>query len=470
MPLLTPCTSRDLPSELTARRRTPSRRHCALSCSCLVIIVIALQSTSEAFAASRASRRRHVDQLENGSRRRHLAQRPWNLKGQLDRTVRRAARKDTVLRDEQCAIDERCAKLLPDLGVQYTSVPADPVERVNDVIKGTAVFVLPVAGPFTAYVFWREILALVHSFLGDERSLLELTQMTLNPTTNGIVVASLATALGTLTSITVWTLRQRQQDLRANVMKEATESSMFATNLNSKMNLEMDGAIAAEADPALYVQIVVLLRQYVARLATESSKRADINKLEGMNVISTELLGLTVACQQPSLPASLQADAASHIVNLGEARCARLSALGTGFPPIHWQILATVASAIAICFLIEVDQSEGRFMSERPEDSTRLRIVFTFLIFSFSALTGLCADLNDPFRGSFNINGATNQFYACLACLDQQLQSALVRLNPSLTTAEVARALKAADADDNGVIDYDEFSTWLNDNLERDGE
>eukprot|EP00418_Pyrodinium_bahamense_P006114 CAMPEP_0179013372 /NCGR_PEP_ID=MMETSP0796-20121207/1691_1 /TAXON_ID=73915 /ORGANISM="Pyrodinium bahamense, Strain pbaha01" /LENGTH=190 /DNA_ID=CAMNT_0020708871 /DNA_START=97 /DNA_END=666 /DNA_ORIENTATION=+ len=99
--------------------------------------------------------------------------------------------------------------VVPDLDQIYERVPEDPAEQLRDLLKGTAVFILPVAGPSVAFSLWQGILQVVHGLLGEEKSLLELTQMTLNPTTNGIVVASLATALGTLTSITVWTLHSR---------------------------------------------------------------------------------------------------------------------------------------------------------------------------------------------------------------------------------------------------------------------
>ncbi|CAK9079689.1 Uncharacterized protein SCF082_LOCUS38021 [Durusdinium trenchii] len=56
-----------------------------------------------------------------------------------------------------------------------------------------------------------------------------------------------------------------------------------------------------------------------------------------------------------------------------------------------------------------VDQSEGRFLAEKPADSLRLRMVFTLMTGSFCGLTALCADLNDLFRGSFNINESASQ-------------------------------------------------------------
>ena len=42
-------------------------------------------------------------------------------------------------------------------------------------------------------------------------------------------------------------------------------------------------------------------------------------------------------------------------------------------------------------------------------DELQLRYLFTLLVGSFAALASLCADLNDPFRGSFCITSSTRQ-------------------------------------------------------------
>lgn len=346
--------------------------------------------------------------------------------------------------------------VVPDLDQIYERVPEDPAEQLRDLLKGTAVFILPVAGPSVAFSLWQGILQVVHGLLGEEKSLLELTQMTLNPTTNGIVVASLATALGTLTSITVWTLRSRQLDVRSCLNREACDLALLHACLSGSCT-------AAAAPPALRAQCLALLRQYAARVAAETSKRADLQALERQSVGENELTGIARALHAGSGSCQLgglKEAALGYVARLNDARSQRLATLSTAFPLIHWVILTLLASSIAMCFLIEVDQSEGRFLSERPEDSLRLRLIFTMLVGTFSGLSALCADLNDPFRGSFNIVGSTKQFFSILAGIDKELENVLVMLNPSLTRGDVERAMKAA-ADRNGSVDYEEFAQWL---------
>lgn len=284
--------------------------------------------------------------------------------------------------------------------------------------------------------------------------------MTLNPTTNGIVVASLATALGTLTSITVWTLRQRQSDVRCCLNKESCDVSLLRSCLSAHLAVP-DARGKQKTDSTLYAQVLALLRQYVARILAETSKRADVRRLERQDLGNSELAGITRALYQTGAPPDLRGAAAGYVTRLNDSRSQRLATLSTAFPLIHWVILALLASSIAMCFLIEVDQSEGRFLSERPEDSLRLRLIFAMLVGTFSGLSALCADLNDPFRGSFCIVGATEQLLSSLAGLDNELESALMALNPSVTRGDIERAMKAADKNSDGAVDYDEFAEWL---------
>jgi len=344
----------------------------------------------------------------------------------------------------------------------YGIVPQDQfAEQLADLFKVAAIFILPLAGPTLAYALWPLILLLVHTLLGEEKSLLELTQMTLNPTTNGIVVACLATALGTLTSVTVWTLRQRQLDVRASLNKEACDLNLLCMAL--AVNISPTGQARdsdSSLDPCIYVQVLALLRQYTARVALETSKRADARELERQDVGNSELAGIVQALCTSGAPRYLRQDVLQHIGSLNGTRSARLAQLSTAFPLIHWVILALLAASIALCFLIEVDQSEGRFFSERPEDSLRLRVIFAILVGTFSGLTALCADLNDPFRGSFNITRTTDQFSVMQKKINKELEAVLFEMHPSLTRGDIERSLKDA-GDVTGSVDYAEFASKL---------
>lgn len=306
-------------------------------------------------------------------------------------------------------------------------VPQDPIARTRDFFFYVVLLALPVAGPLVAFCLWQPILAAVHLILGEEKNLLELTQVTLTPTTNGIVVASLGTALGTLISITVWSLRTRQLDIRTGLNKEACELKLLEATLIASLAAR-SSSCRRDFDPCnayVYLQVLALTRMYVSRIVSESSSDVNIYELERQGVGDTELAGIIRTVNSSTLRSQLPQDLASRITRLNDARSMRLAALNTAFPFIHWVILALLACSIAVCFVVEVDQSEGRFLSERPEDSFRLRLVFTILVGTFSGLTSLCADLSDPFRGSFTISGTTKQFVDMVAAIDADI--ALIR-------------------------------------------
>ena len=85
-------------------------------------------------------------------------------------------------------------------------------------------------------------------------------------------------------------------------------------------------------------------------------------------------------------------------------RSDRLALLQTPFPIVHWLILAALAGSIVLAYLFESDAAALQVL-----DAAQLRYLFTVLATTFSALASLCADLADPFRGSFQITPSTLQ-------------------------------------------------------------
>ncbi|CAJ1346979.1 unnamed protein product [Effrenium voratum] len=260
-----------------------------------------------------------------------------------------------------------------------------------------------------------------HAILGDERQLLELMQVTLTPATNGIVIASLSIAFGTLTSLTISSLRQRQKEIRQYLNKEACEIRMLQALFLACFRIAAREPPAArlrrgfeEDEASIHFRCLELLQMYAARIYSESTVEADASALLRQTLSDTELLGiLSLLVKVQSIPdfsvMSVRDDVGGRVSRLNDFRSDRLSSINTAFPPLHWVILGLLASSISLCFLIEVDQSEGRFLAERPQDSLRLQLVFTIMSGSFCGLTALCADLNDLFRGSFNVNESASQ-------------------------------------------------------------
>lgn len=332
----------------------------------------------------------------------------------------RQSMENQIEMEEELTNGDYCTVALGEPEDQWAQVSPDANKRLRDTFLAVVSYILPVVGPALAFWQWSNVLQLTHVVLGDERQLLELMQVTLTPATNGIVIASLSIAFGTLTSLTISSLRQRQKEIRQCLNKEACDIRLLQALFVSMFRLNVEDSCRSSCSEAdvekmtVYLRCLELLHMYAARIHSESTADADLAALQRQTVPDTELLSilnsLVVLRQPPRFSVmSVRDDVAVRVSRLNDFRSDRLSSINTAFPPLHWVILALLASSITLCFLIEVDQSEGRFLAERPEDSTRLRLVFTIMTGSFCGLTALCADLNDLFRGSFNVNESASQ-------------------------------------------------------------
>ena len=103
------------------------------------------------------------------------------------------------------------------------------------------------------------------------------------------------------------------------------------------------------------------------------------------------------------------------IQSLNYQRSQRLAELQTSYPTIHWVILTLLALSVINNFLIESDNAALQFLN-----SLRLRVLFTTLIGVFSAVSTLCIDLNDPFRGNFQITPSADQLYVIRETLAEE--------------------------------------------------
>jgi hypothetical protein len=71
---------------------------------------------------------------------------------------------------------------------------------------------------------------------------------------------------------------------------------------------------------------------------------------------------------------------------------------------------------VVFAFLVESDQEQVLFL-----DGIQLKILWTMLAGVGSATTALCADLAEPFRGNFCIEGEVEALHAVRASIDAVL-------------------------------------------------
>ena len=92
------------------------------------------------------------------------------------------------------------------------------------------------------------------------------------------------------------------------------------------------------------------------------------------------------------------------VVRLNSIQFSRITAIQSTFPVLHYGILGFLASSICLAFLLETNQELLIFLN-----AIQLRILWTMLIGSISALGVVCWDLSLPFTGSYIISNAVDQ-------------------------------------------------------------
>ena len=247
------------------------------------------------------------------------------------------------------------------------------------------------------------------------------------PAINGVVVPAISILFANLIGTTISTLRQRQIDIQTSINMEAGQLRILQSILD------------VFPDQASQTNCRRYLTQYTSRLIAESQPTVSIDSL-GMD---TELNGLLAELNRLSSASSsnktdeteteteatavvmleryqlLLGQSYTACLKLYDERAKRLTALRSLFPPLHFVIVSTLAVSICVAFLLESNQVLLVFLN-----AIQLRILWTMLLGTFSALAIVCYDLGNPFRGSYEISKSVDQLYTIRSALRTSLQPA----------------------------------------------
>ena len=245
------------------------------------------------------------------------------------------------------------------------------------------------------------------------------------PAINGVVVPAISILFANLIGTTISTLRQRQIDIQTSINMEAGQLRILQSILD------------VYPDQASQTNCRRYLTQYTSRLIAESQPTVSIDSL-GMD---TELNGLLAELNRLSSMSSsskktedteeeetavvmleryqlLLGQSYTACLKLYDERAKRLTALRSLFPPLHFIIVSTLAVSICVAFLLESNQVLLVFLN-----AIQLRILWTMLLGTFSALAIVCYDLGNPFRGSYEISKSVDQLYTIRWALRTSLQT-----------------------------------------------
>ncbi|KAL9187986.1 hypothetical protein ACHAXT_006364 [Thalassiosira profunda] len=263
----------------------------------------------------------------------------------------------------------------------------------------------------------------------------------ITPAINGLVVPSIALLFATMTANTINTLRQRQQQIRTSLNTEANDLRMLATMVDSLPSelrdvknhlreylIQYASRVIAESRPGLTV-----VAEFIGSMDSETNGFLGVwNKLSmstyGTMYVDTMLpassnytvgqsyfdpyqrqLRLTQNERQhvaPFLSPYIFTETYDALTRLRHERSVRLSALQSTYPPLHYVILTLLGGSICMVFLMETNQDLLLFLS-----AIQLRILWSMLIGTFSALGVVNYDMRDPFRGNYNVAVSVDQFY-----------------------------------------------------------
>ncbi|KAL7431596.1 hypothetical protein ACHAXH_003099 [Discostella pseudostelligera] len=263
----------------------------------------------------------------------------------------------------------------------------------------------------------------------------------ITPAINGLVVPSIALLFATLMSNTINTLRQRQLQIRTSLNTEANDLRMVTTMVDSlpvelrdvknhlrEYLIQYASRVIAESRPGLSVN----LQMFIGSMDSEINGFLGVwNKLSmqsyGTMYVDTLLpssnytvsqsyfepyqnrLSLTPRERQtitPFLSPFIFSEVYDGLTRLRRERSMRLSALQSTYPALHYVILSLLGGSICIVFLMETNQELLIFLS-----AIQLRILWSMLIGTYSALAVVNYDMRDPFRGSYNVAISVDQFY-----------------------------------------------------------
>ncbi len=226
------------------------------------------------------------------------------------------------------------------------------------------------------------------------------------PAVNGVVVPAISILFANLIATTINTLRQRQLDIRTCLDMEAGQLRI----LQSLLEIFPDSHICRR-----------YLTQYTTRLIAESQPTMAVESLDYS--LDTELNGILAelnkwATRKDSISPLLLGNAYNAASKLYEERAKRIAALRSLFPPLHFIIVSALAVSICIAFLLETKQDILVFLN-----AIQLRILWTMLVGTFTALGIVCYDLGNPFRGSYQITKSVTQLYTIRMTLRASLQT-----------------------------------------------
>lgn len=271
----------------------------------------------------------------------------------------------------------------PEADVAYVAPPR--VNRLRSLLF-TAERFLPVAVGLLGAVALptlSELLLPLVPHVGSDISV--LISVLFSPTV-GILFA-------TLLSITVSVLRQRQQDIRSLLFEELATIRTLAVILHDSHLLTQLGDYLRLLSEETFEH-----RFFDGDSDFHDAGQGPSCSMREAAYEATEVRGYTL--MHDANRRRLREPVEGLISALVTLRTRRRATLDTGFPRVHYVILAALGASTLFCFLLEV--------AAQPQwlDVPAVRLLFALLLALLTSATTFVADIKDPFQGHYRLSTA----------------------------------------------------------------
>lgn len=272
-------------------------------------------------------------------------------------------------------------------------------KRQSGKLEGFLESIIPPVVPVVAFLTYDEVVAAFQQVVKLVARNTWLNDGSKEPAIisalNSIVIPTSAILYATLTATTVNTLRQRQQSIRFGLNKEASELRILQGLLQYFPETRQN-------------RFRIYMIQYISRVLGECSPSTNLSELESKGLeseIDDLLKEVNAMVAQDSLENERTEDVLifqtyDALVRLKNSRAERLSALQNRLPILNYVVLFSLAISITVGFLIETNKAKVDF------DAFQLRILWTQLVASFSALGVIVYDLNFAFDGNYQVSAS----------------------------------------------------------------
>jgi hypothetical protein len=257
------------------------------------------------------------------------------------------------------------------------------------------------------------------------------------PAINGVVVPAVSILFANLIGTTISTLRQRQLDIHTCLNMEAgqlrilqqcllvlspTSSNTSPSSWDQSMAKDDFSTIPCRRYLTQYTTRLIAECQPSITILVDPEEQWDDSLDTELNAVSMELNRLAMVTTSNDNYKTTSRDlllsqAYTSCSKLYDERAKRITALKSQFPLLHFGILGALALSICVAFLLETKQDILVFLN-----AIQLRILWTMLVGTFTALGIVCYDLSHPFQGSYQIsNNTVQQLYSIRKTLQASL-------------------------------------------------